>query len=324
MTTKTGGRVCPKCGTKLGQKNICPVCSNQNKEKTEAQNDSAATTEKTAQGITPMDRFQQYQQLKKSLADKPKDFAFVLQAIRTIQRDYADYLPLDYINFYTEMYRAKCPYAVFVALMVPEWNEIYRNILRCEWAGNNCARLVTPPLGWLYLLLKDKESYEKDYNGTLKYLTGHGGWNTDEIRDCFNKYTLSFGHFFKYGFNPVSFSIWGEDYNDSVDTSWNRGNPAKPVKLISVYGQIFEGWQEIVPAGKRVLILYCGTEIEVGGSAVPSTPENEESGQSEQEISQLRERHIFETYDGLQFQQRKSSSVNLNAIAHTLLYLVEP
>ena len=319
------GRRCPKCGTLLGQKNLCPVCDSQKEANPEARNDSATTTEESARGITHMDRFQQYQQLKQSLADNPTDFLFVLRTVRTIQRDYADYLPLDYISFYAEMYRAKCPFAVFVALMVPEWNILYRRILKTEWDGSNCARLYASPLSWMYLLLGDEKMYVDDFKETADYMASQGyGSNADNIRRRFMLFMHSFGAFFNYSFNPVTFLIWGVDYLDLMDASWNRGNPAKPIKLISVYGQIFEGWQEIVPAGKRVLILFCGTEIEVGGSAVPSTPANEESGQSEQGASQSGERHIFETYDGLQFQQRKSSSVNLNAIEHTLLYLVEP
>ena len=317
-----GGRVCPKCGTKLGQKNLCPFCSGQNEEKTEAQNDSAATTEKTAQGITPMDRFQQYQQLKKSLADKPKDYLFVLQTVRAIRRDYADYFPLDYINFYAEMYRAKCPFAVFVALMVPEWNTLCRRILRCEWVDGNCAHLCAAPLKWMFLLLSNEEKYNEDLITTIGC---RGCGRNEEIRKQIRRFLQSFGEFFKYSFNPVTFSIWDENYLDLLDTSWNRGNPVKPVKLISVYGQRIEGWQEVVPAGKRVLILFCGTQLEISGTnSNPASPENEASVQSEQETSQPGERHIFETYDGLQFRQNENESLNTNAIEHTLLYVVEP
>lgn len=324
MSNDQSGRRCPKCGTLMGQKNLCPVCNGQKDENPEVKLPPASsTTEESAHGITHMDRFQQYQQLKKNLADKPKDYLFVLQTVRAIRRDYADYFPLDYINFYAEMYRAKCPFAVFVALMVPEWNTLYRRILRCEWVDGNCAHLCAAPLKWMFLLLSNEEKYNGDLITTIDGCIGCA--RNEEIRKQLRRFLQSFGEFFKYSFNPVTFSIWGENYLDLLDTSLIRDNPVKPVKLISVYGQRFEGWQEVVPAGKRVLILFCGTQLEVSGTnSNPASPENEASVQSEQETSQPGERHIFETYDGLQFRQNENESLNTNAIEHTLLYVVEP
>ena len=242
-----GGRICPKCGTPLGQKNLCPDCDRQNgasasEESASARN--ASRRSRSASGNSNMDRFAQYQQLKQSLANDPKNFASVFRIVRTIQREYADYLPLDYINFYVEMYRAKCPFAVFVALMVPEWNTLYRRFLRCGW-GNNRAYLLHPPLSWMYLLLADEKAYQEDVEATSNNLASKSRY-TEDSRTYFNNFILSFGRFFEYTFNAVSLSIWGEDYLEFVDTSRSLSNQAKPIKLISVFGLNSEGWQEMV------------------------------------------------------------------------------
>ena len=277
-----GGRRCPKCGTLLGQKNICPFCSGQNEEKTEAQNDSAAAPEESAPAFKPMERLQHYQQLKQSLAGNPKDFAFVLQCVRTIQRDFVDYLHLDYKTFYPAICEAKCPFAVFAALMDPEWNAIFRSILKFEWRGDSNSRSL------------------------------------------FVRYEGRFDRLYAYAFNPVAFSALNDDYLDLLDTSWNRDDPAKPIKHISVYAQSIENWHPIVPSGKRVLILHCGKEIQVKGSN-PPVSENEGSGQADSSQSQTENFHLFEIYDGLQFRQKMNgSSSSKDWMDYALLYVVEP
>ena len=59
MTTRKGGKVCPKCGTMLGQKNICPVCNLQNSSKESVPSQEFLVNEEKnlVQDVTAIDEF---------------------------------------------------------------------------------------------------------------------------------------------------------------------------------------------------------------------------------------------------------------------------
>lgn len=244
MANKSGGRLCPKCGTILGQKNICPVCAGQK----EASSGGRNGTDGASPSVTSTERLQQYRQLKKSLADNPKDFAFVLGTVRTILKDYVDYFQLEIIDFLAEMYYAQCPFACFAVLMDPVWNPVCRGFLDCAWSSEKqTATLKRSPFFWSPFLLKDTYKLRRN--------------KAEAMGDSAAIFRLDF---FKCNLTPP-FSLWffGADYTDLKDGSLFQNNPAKPIKYISLDKRETDGWEEVVPEEKRVLVLYCGHGVEL-------------------------------------------------------------
>lgn len=321
---QSDGRVCPKCGFKLGQKNLCPVCDSKSEKTPDGAAPAASET-----GAT-QDRFQQYLDLKKSLADNPKDFTFVLRTVRTIQGDYADYFRLDYISFYAEMYQAKCPFAILAALMDPEWNARYQNLLKCEWK-NKQAKLLSHPMLWSPFLLADN-SHRITRNVDGATVLNSYSYSSDAK---LTEYRTEIPVFFEYEFNPFSLKIWGEDYDDSKDKTYRNMNSQKPIKLESFFGFKIDGWQELVPAGKRVLILFLGKTLETvdAREREESGGESGDSASSTQQAALdftdsdpshgLVDHGILTTYDGLKIRQKENYTTDL-ALEHTILYMVEP
>ena len=241
------GRTCPKCGMNLGQKHLCPVCDKpaQNRIKSEEPRktvaESGARTSKSAGKAaasdaavdtrtvqTSVERFRQYKQLKKSLADNPADFTFALQTVRTILTDYADYFELDYINFFMDMYRAKCPFAVFAVLMDPKWNKEFRKLLACEYKQEKATKKVVfsfAPSNW---------PFEFQFPSS----------------DAFLQFDYS---------SSLNLTIWGKDFSQSVDQFHNATR--KPIKMAFVQG--CNNWAPLENLDKKILILYQGTFVNV-------------------------------------------------------------
>ena len=356
-------RTCPKCGTPLGQKNLCPVCSPKETNTKKAQESPAEPEQeklvqtlavlaekKAADNLLP-ERLREYQKLKKAIADNPKDFAFVLGTVRTILKDYSDYFQLEHINYFAEMYYAKCPFAILAVLMDPVWSTVYHEYLECVWnPGTQTAKLKQSPFLWSPFYLRDDERRQLQLRETLNHVDGFS-----------NVFGLSF---FKCTLTPpFSLSIWGDIYTELKDGTLYQNNPLKPIKHISFATTETEGWQEVVPAGKRVLILYCGQGVEIKlddeSQEMPRTPaeKKEETGlasaftrtfgfqqlsvrpalydgfldlsaprnrgqQAKDQTSDSGDYRIFTTCDGLQIRRNNAKQKNENE--YSILYLVEP
>ena len=235
-------RTCPKCGTPLGQKNLCPVCNGQsqtcppengNENEGEAQNMSKNLS---SNHIQDNSRLEEYKALKKEIMtlDK-KNLSSYKPKIDELIHRYSDYFELDFLAFYSEMYQKKLPLAVLTLLMDQKWNTRLRESTYGSFP-------YAPLYGW------------EDYKLELNVLV-----HTAFIQTSF-------------GSSNVVLSFWNEGYNDLINMVENApdsriqrpGRTAdKPIEFITLKDNVnahFD-WEWLIPEEKRVLILYCGGNL---------------------------------------------------------------
>ncbi len=204
-------------------------------------------------------RFEEYKQLKEQIKSLDKyQLPAYKPLIDVLISDYPDYFEIDCVNFYYEMYEAKCPLAILTLLMNSKWKSFYEGI---------CFPKQERSVRAFYVGYNHKDAYQQ----TLP-VNRTDVMSLVEVNRCLPFITAGYNRPKPYLF------FWEETedgkllYSDLIDNANEmRDNPEKPFKWIDNNSNVIsDNWKRLLPKEKKVLIVHRGANLQIQFDSDPA------------------------------------------------------